>query len=306
MAGAGPGRWSRRLREAPTRQVAAAAEAGPEERRASAGLPEPEPAGGRNAGGRGPGGLGEAGAGAAEQQANFLRRLRIRAAKSAGVAPEDWRDWGGRLGAGLPAEVLAKVAETLVAQTEAGWAAWCKGVLGWGEHRIQQRMVQRKRAGNCLFVFARVCKGWRKAQLKVGGPLRTRVESDVILPGSVALAKWVLAEGCPRESEDGYTMAEFAAGYGQVELVKWLCGEGGFAMDVWVMGWAARGGNLELVQWLRGEGCPWDWQTCYMAVDQGRVEVLRWVRENGCPWDAHVRDRAAQKLGYTDDFGNVM
>ena len=77
-------------------------------------------------------------------------------------------------------------------------------------------------------------------------------------------------------------------------------------MDVWVMGWAARGGNLELVQWLRGEGCPWDWQTCYMAVDQGRVEVLRWVRENGCPWDAHVRDRAAQKLGYTDDFGNVM
>ena len=301
MAGAGPGRRSRRLREAPTRQVAAAAEAGPEERRDSAGLPEPEPAGGRNAGGQGPGGHGEAGAGAAEQQANFLRRLRIRAAKSAGVAPEDWRDWGGRLGAGLPAEVLAKVAETLVAQNEAAWAAWLKR-RGWSEEEIQEEMERRKREGNCLFVFPRVCKEWRQARLKIGGPLRTRVESDVIAPGSVALAKWALAEGCPRLR----SMAMVAASYGQRELVKWLCGEGGFAMDKSVMRHAAWSGNLELVMWLRGEGCPWDSWTCFLAVKHGRVEVLRWVRENGAPWDAATRDRAAQKLGYTDDFGNVM
>ena len=51
------------------------------------------------------------------------RRLReapvLRAAAAAGVAPEDWRDWAG----GLPADVLAKVAGKVVAQTEAGWAA---------------------------------------------------------------------------------------------------------------------------------------------------------------------------------------
>ena len=308
MAGAGPGRRSRRWREAPTPQVAAAAEAGPEERRDSAGLPEPEPeGGGRNAGGQGqgPGGLGEAGAGAAEQQANFLRRLRIRAAKSAGVAPEDWRDWGGRLGAGLPAEVLAKVAETLVAQNEAAWAARLKR-RGWSEEEIQEEMERRKREGNCLFVFARVCKEWRQARLKVGDPLRTRVESDVILPGSVALAEWALAEGCPRERNMWYTMAHAAARYGQAELVKWLCGEGGFEMDEGVMNCAAGSGNTELVQWLRGAGCPWDYGTCYWAVDNGHVEMLRWARENGCPWIAETRDRAAQKLGYTDDFGNVM
>ena len=56
-------------------------------------------------------------------------------------------------------------------------------------------MEDRERDGNCLFVFARVCKGWRKAQVKVGGPLRTRVASDVLLPGRVALAKWALAGG---------------------------------------------------------------------------------------------------------------
>ena len=35
------------------------------------------------------------------------------------------------------------------------------------------------------------------------------------------------------------------------------------------------------------------------------MEVLRWSRANGAPWRAHIRDEAAEKLGYTDDFGNL-
>ena len=99
-------------------------------------------------------------------------------------------------------------------------------------------------------------------------------------------------------------MAMVAAWHGRLELVKWLCGEGGFKMHEGVMYQAARGGNLELVQWLRGAGCPWDHNTCFWAVEIGHVEVLRWARENGCTWSAHTRGRAAAKLGYTDDFGN--
>ena len=34
--------------------------------------------------------------------------------------------------------------------------------------------------------------------------------------------------------------------------------------------------------------------------------MLRWARENGCPWNRFTRDRAAEKLGYTDDFGNLV
>ena len=94
------------------------------------------------------------------------------------------------------------------------------------------------------------------AQLKVGGPLRTRVQLDVIAPGRVALAKWALAEGCPREKGNGFTMAGAAAQYGHLELMKWLCGEGGFAMDEMLLNCAAGYGRLELVKWLRGEGCP--------------------------------------------------
>ena len=235
-------------------------------------------------------------------------------AVEAGAAPEDWRDWGDRLGEGLPIDVLAKVAEKLVAQTEAGWAGQLKRE-GNKDGKVREMMAERKRDGNCLFPFAMVCKPWRKVQLKVGGPLRTRVKSDVILPGRVALAKWALAEGCPQVWELGswHHMAHVAAEYGHLQLVKWLCREGGFAMDEGVMNRAARSGNLELVQWLRGEGCPWSYVrssasrsgTCFEAVNRGHVEVLRWVRENGCPWHADDRDTAAAKLGYTDDFGNL-
>ena len=57
---------------------------------------------------------------------------------------------------------------------------------------------------------------------------------------------------------------------------------------------------------MRAEGCPWDFITCHQAVDQGHVEVLRWARANGCPWDAATRAMAEWKLGYTDDFGNLL
>ena len=97
-----------------------------------------------------------------------------------------------------------------------------------------------------------------------------------------------------------------AAWGGNLELVQWLCGEGGFAMDESVMNFAAMGGNLELVKWLRGEGCPWDWMTCFWAADKGHVEVLRWARENGCLWTTETRDEAAAELGYTDDLGNLV
>ena len=130
-----------------------------------------------------------------------------------------------------------------------------------------------------------------------------RFSDDEIPPGQVALAKWALAEGCPR----AVRMAHEAAWYGRAELVKWLCGEGGFEMDKGVMRCAARSGNLELVQWLRNEGCPWSGHACLMAVEKGQVETLRWVRENGCPWNAWTRDRADWELhGYTDDFGNLV
>ena len=206
-----------------------------------------------------------------------------------GADPEEWRDWAG----GLPALVLGKVVETLIAQDKAVWAAGLKQRNpDWTDERIQERTAKRKQDGNCLFVFAMVCKQWRKAQQKGGAPLRSR-SVDMILPGSVALAKWALAEGCPREAENGYHMARYAAMFGHMELMVWLIRERGFAMDEGVMANAAGGGNLELVRWLRGEGCVWGRSTCFCAAGRGRLGVLQWLRANGCPWDAETCKCAA-------------
>ena len=219
--------------------------------------------------------------------------------------PEVWRDWGNRFEEGLPAEVLGKIAEKRVAQSEAGWAAQLK-MEGWSKREIQREMAKRKREGNCLLVFARVCKEWRQAQLKVGGPLRTRVKTDVILPGSVELAKWALAEGChcpslglrgcPREGQfrSRGNMATVAAFHGHLELVKWLCGEGGFTMDTRVMNYAALSGNLALVQWLWDRGCPLSVDANAFAAEAGHLEVLRWLRAQGAPWCATTCEWAAR------------
>ena len=127
------------------------------------------------------------------------------AAGEAGVlAPGDpaWRDWAG----GLPADLMAKVAGKVVAQTEAGFekekeeeeedrrkklpTPAIKSLLTHGGP--EEELAKRKLGGNCLLVFARVCKPWREAQLRacrVGGPLRTQtgrlrtgLVPDVLLP----------------------------------------------------------------------------------------------------------------------------
>ena len=278
------------------------------------------------------------------------RRLALQQAR----LDPSWRDWAG----GLPVEVLAKVAKSLVAtetrghgptllaitcegwrtgfdiakaQARGSWRDWAGGMPADVLAKVGQTL---KHDGRGLFVFAGVCTGWRDVQRRLGGPLRARVHSDVILPGRVALVKWALAHaGCPREKKNGDTLARAAALSGHLELVQWLCGEGGFKMDERVMSGAARGGNLELVQWLRGEGCPWDHWTCYHAAWNGHLEVLRWARESGCrmekwtcfaaarsgrqgvlrwarengaPWDAHTEDLARERFGYTDNFGNLV
>ena len=239
------------------------------------------------------------------------------AAAAAGVAPKDWRDWGNLVGEDLQGsqyspcstlcDVLAKVAGKILAQTEAGWAEQIRMMDIEDEDEIELEIEGRISNGNGLFVFAMVCKQWRKMQLQVGDPLGT-LAVDVIKPGRVALVKWALAEGCPRQRGPhdlaGYNLACVAARYGHIQLVQWLCREQGLAKNWLLMVNAAGSGNLELVQWLHTNGCPWDIWTSFHAVRQGHVEVLRWARENGCPWSAHTRHQAAATLGYTDNFDN--
>ena len=47
--------------------------------------------------------------------------------------------------------------------------------------------------------------------------------------------------------------------------------------------WAAGEGQLEILKWLRENDFPWDEETCAAAALNGHLEVMQWMRANGCP-----------------------
>ena len=71
--------------------------------------------------------------------------------------------------------------------------------------------------------------------------------------------------------------------------------------------WAVDQGHVEVLRWLRENGCPWEGgvAVCEAAVSRGHVKVLRWARKNGAMWYPETRDKAAETLGYTDNFANL-
>ena len=169
----------------------------------------------------------------------------------------DWRDW-----AGLPEDLLVKVAEKFVALHDATYEGFMRGHVPDEdlsdeeyEETIQEGLENRKgkSPSRGLFIFAMVCKAWRAAQLKVGGKLCTLVLSDVFLadwePGTYRLpgyeapreiVKWALKNGCPRKNTgrvDGYILrgsshlACIAMELGDLQMVKWLCTKQGCPVD---------------------------------------------------------------------------
>ena len=75
-----------------------------------------------------------------KDQLAVLRRLHLEAAQQ----DPAWRDWGNALGRGLPAEVLAKVAEEVVVHSDAAWSAvWLKRMDHdyWDSEALQRHIA---------------------------------------------------------------------------------------------------------------------------------------------------------------------
>ncbi|KAG5175135.1 hypothetical protein JKP88DRAFT_339299 [Tribonema minus] len=91
----------------------------------------------------------------------------------------------------------------------------------------------------------------------------------------------------------GVRLCRAAAQGGQLEVLQWLCGDGGCAWDERTPSGAAGGGHLALLQWVRANGCPWDEQTCSEAAFGRHLKVLQWARANGCRWNGNACGSAA-------------
>lgn len=200
---------------------------------------------------------------------------------AAGVAPEDWRDWGNAVGEGLPVAVMAKVAEKCIAQLDRLVTHGLYAKHMYNGEVVKNHLKYRSREGPSLFQFAMVCKDWRAAQLLLvgpsGGKLCSRFGSDLLMSGSPSLMQWALDEGCP---------------------AKWI------PQDERLMTWAIFSRNLPMAKWLRSKGSNMFPLTVCKAINHFEdLEMARWARANGCVWDPTTKANAA-KLGYTDDYGN--
>ena len=52
--------------------------------------------------------------------------------------------------------------------------------------------------------------------------------------------------------------------------------------------WAAGEGQLEILKWLHENDFPWDEERRARAALGGHLEVLQWLRANGCPWNENT------------------
>ena len=291
----------------------------------TAGRPPPPPPGAGTAGAAGSGSGGEEELerelAAVERQlaalgahrAGLMSRLARTRAVAMADSPEAWRDWGNAFGEGLPGEVLALVAEKLDASHDADYTR----ILA---RRPWRHALPPPRAGTAqnLFLFALVCKGWRKVQRDVAAqsspaaPLRTRA-INVLASGSTSLVEWALAAGCPTENagdnarQRPSTAVEVSAALGAEVVLRHLV-DRGFSMDTRINSghsgfgslgwWAAMGGEndataIRLLRFLKAKGQGWKTATCAAAAGAGKLEVLRWLRAEGCPWDSRTCLEAA-------------
>ena len=58
--------------------------------------------------------------------------------------------------------------------------------------------------------------------------------------------------------------------------------------------WAAGAGQLEILKWLRENDFPWDSETCEFAAMNGHLEVLQRARARGCRRTVSMCSKAAQ------------
>ncbi|GFH53350.1 hypothetical protein CTEN210_09826 [Chaetoceros tenuissimus] len=136
----------------------------------------------------------------------------------------------------------------------------------------------------------------------------------------------IWAKDCAKLSFDTQDCINGAVSSGNLDLIKWLRGEGA-QWNYFTLFSAVRNGNIELLHYLFQSRCPftdpiacaeavtkkslevlqflhqhgvtWTESTCMYAARDGNLEALHYARSNGCPWNSSSLEEAA-KYGHYD------
>lgn len=116
--------------------------------------------------------------------------------------------------------------------------------------------------------------------------------------GHLACLKY-LCEECHYDISNETPLCSEAAGYGQLECLKYLRSrDPPTRWDEHAFGGAAFKGHFHVMKYLlQGDShgsCQWDGDTLYMAVYHGNLENIKWLVENGCPADEGAASAAVR------------
>ena len=119
--------------------------------------------------------------------------------------------------------------------------------------------------------------------------------------GHFEVLKWLHAQNCPEGSikvNDASTSQtnafSMAAGYGSLEMIKWLK-EKGYEGDEWSFGAAAKNtGSLDKLKWLKEVGCVWNGNSSWNMVRHGSLENIIWAKDSGLTFEANSYMAAAE------------
>jgi len=103
--------------------------------------------------------------------------------------------------------------------------------------------------------------------------------SQVAYTNDLKLLRWAREE---KECDWDYKTSYFAAGKGNLDMLKYCC-ENGCEVDERHCAGAAKNGNLACLEYLRSKNCPWDERTCQRAHEENNIDCLTYAVRNKCP-----------------------
>ena len=125
--------------------------------------------------------------------------------------------------------------------------------------------------------------------IQQGCPHTPEIIYHVVRHGDVEILKWFLEKNylewfrgrknLDERFEDVPDLCEEAAGYGQLEMLKYLRSQH-FEWNQLVTRKAVQNGFLDVLQWCVANGCPVDDHLCNLAGYEGHTEIVKWLHAN--------------------------
>jgi len=118
-------------------------------------------------------------------------------------------------------------------------------------------------------------------------PMDKGIMYTAISSGDIATIEWLYDKCDDSYGDDIGALADYIAGHGTVEVMKWMGEVDGLVIGEETMQMAFSAGNVEMMKYLQEEGCPLCTIDYGMIEDNDNrwsIESIRYMRSIGAEW----------------------